>query len=191
MKKGNYVRLSIFALTSVIVLALIVNFVSPVKQRFLNVVGAFSTEKEDKTATESTAVRMLIWKEARGVIGEHPLLGVSPGDANDVLYERYKENGLSGAFEKKLNAHNQFLQTGVGLGLIGIASLLSLFVIPLSMKPRRLLVFFLLIVAVNFLTESMLQTMAGCIFFGYFYAVLSFDHQAAQRKLRQNQSNKV
>jgi O-antigen ligase len=168
-----------------------VSIVPPVKQRFLNVVGAFGSGREDKAATESTAVRMLIWKEARAVISEHPLLGVSPGDANDALYERYRLNGLTGAYEKKLNAHNQYLQTGVGLGLVGLASLCSLFAIPLFMRPRRLLVFFLLIIAVNFLTESMLQTMAGCIFFGYFYAVLSFDHQAAQRAARKNQSNKL
>jgi O-antigen ligase len=191
LKKGNYLKLSLFALVSLLVLTLIVSFVPPVKQRFLNVVGAFGSGREDKAATESTAVRMLIWKEARAVISEHPLLGVSPGDANDALYERYRLNGLTGAYEKKLNAHNQYLQTGVGLGLVGLASLCSLFAIPLFMRPRRLLVFFLLIIAVNFLTESMLQTMAGCIFFGYFYAVLSFDHQAAQRAARKNQSNKL
>jgi len=177
VKKGNYARVAVFSLFSVLMLSAVIYFVEPVKQRFQNVVNAFNAETIDKTSTESTAVRMLIWKEARKIMKEKPLLGVSPGDANDKLYEAYKQNGLTGAYEKKLNAHSQYFQTGVGLGIIGIISLASLLLIPFLNKPRRLLLFFLLITAVNFLTESMLQTMAGCIFFGYFYGLLCFDKE--------------
>jgi O-antigen ligase len=180
--KGNYIKVTIFTLVSGLVLFLLIYFVPPVKERFNNVVSAFNSDKIDKSATESTAVRMLIWQEAKKIIKEKPLLGVSPGDANDVLYENYKLDGLTGAYEKKLNAHSQYFQTGVGLGFIGLTSLLAIFVLPFFQKPRKLLVFFLLINAVNFLTESMLQTMAGCIFFGYFYALLCFDKELNPKK---------
>ena len=91
----------------------------------------------DKTSVESTTVRVLIWNEASQIIKQNLWVGVAPGDANDALYEGYNQNGLTGAYAKKLNAHSQYFQTTVGLGLIGLASLLSLFIIaiPSSMKP--------------------------------------------------------
>ncbi len=177
LKKGSYMNVAWFSLAAFVVIASVIYFVEPVKQRFQNVVNAFSAETVDKTATESTAVRMLIWKEARKIMKESPFLGVSPGDANDKLYEAYRVNGLTGAYDKKLNAHSQYFQTGVGLGVVGIISLALMFAFPVVNRPRRLLLFFLLITAVNFLTESMLQTMAGSIFFGYFYALLCFDKE--------------
>ncbi len=180
--KGNYIKVTLFSLASGLLLFLIVFFVPPVKERFHNVLSAFSSDKIDKSATESTAVRMLIWQEAKKIMKEKPLLGVSPGDANDALYESYRVDGLTGAYEKKLNAHSQYFQTGVGLGLVGLASLIAVLILPFFQKPRKLLVFFLLICAVNFLTESMLQTMAGCIFFGYFYALLCFDRELNPKK---------
>ncbi len=172
---GNYKKLSIFSVSGILILVMVVLFIPKVKDRFQNVISAFQSEKIDKAATESTAVRMLIWHEAAEIINKNPLFGVSPGDTNDALYQSYSQNGLTGAYAKKLNAHSQYFQTGVGLGLIGLISFLSMFSVPLFRNKKKLLVFFLLIVAVNFFTESMLQTMAGCIFFGYFYAMLCFE----------------
>lgn len=177
LNKKRYIALAVFGLSAALTIFLVLTFVPPVKERFQNVVNAFASEKIDKTVTESTAVRMLIWGEAKQIMLEHPVFGVSPGDANDTLYARYQENGLTGAYSKKLNAHNQYLQTGVGLGFVGLAVFVGLFVTPLFNRPRKLLVFFLLITAVNFLTESMLQTMAGSVFFSYFYALLCFDKE--------------
>jgi len=177
LAERNFKKLFLFSSVGILILVSAVFFLPGVKGRFQNVISAFKTEKTDKSATESTAVRMLIWNEATEIIKKNPLLGVSPGDTNDELYKSYEQNGLTGAYAKKLNAHSQFFQTGVGLGLIGVASFLSMFIIPMIRNRSKLLVFFLLITVVNFLTESMLQTMAGCIFFGYFYAMLCFEEQ--------------
>ncbi|MGZ3866711.1 MAG: O-antigen ligase family protein [Bacteroidia bacterium] len=172
---GNYKKLLIFSGSAVAILLAAILFVPQVKDRFQNVVWAFGAKEVDKNATESTAVRMLIWSEAKELIKEHPLLGVSPGDANTSLYTRYEQNGLTGAFTKKLNAHSEYFQTGVGLGILGLLSLLNILFLPLRQNKNKLLVFLLLIAAVNFITESMLQTMAGCIFFGYFYGMLCYE----------------
>ena len=149
-------------------------FFVPVLNRFNGAFVAMQSTSLDKTSTESTTVRRLIWHEATQIIKQNLLLGVAPGDANDALYESYKQNGITGAYEKKLNAHSQYFQTTVGLGLIGLASLLAVFIIPLIENRKKMVLFFVLITALSFLTESMLQTMAGCIFFGYFYSVICF-----------------
>lgn len=171
----NYKKLFLFVVSGGLLLGLSIVFFPPLKERFDNVAGAFKTDKVDKGATESTAVRMLIWNESISIIKEHPLLGVSPGDANDTLYGKYQKNGLTGAYAKRLNAHSQYFQTGVSLGWVGLLSFLFVLAIPFLNRSKKLVVFFLVICAVNFLTESMLQTMAGCIFFGYFYAMLAFE----------------
>lgn len=175
--KGNYMRMILFLTASVLVLSLTILFTPPLKERFTNALNAFKTDSIDKSATESTAVRVLIWGEAKKIIANNPVIGVSPGDANEALYTSYKENGLTGAYDKKLNAHSQYFQTGVGLGFVGLLSLLAMFLLPFFQNPRKLLLLFILITAINFLTESMLQTMAGAIFFGYFYALLCFDKE--------------
>jgi O-antigen ligase len=180
-KVRNYFKITGILLAGLFIFGTCLFFIPTVKQRFSGALISLQTGNRDKTSTESTAVRKLIWNEAIQILKQHPILGVSPGDANDTLYERYRQNGLTGAYEKKLNAHSQYFQTTVGLGLIGLASLLALFVIPAFINRKGILVFFLLITALNFLTESMLQTMAGCIFFGYFYAMLSFN-KAEEKK---------
>ncbi|HEX7414953.1 MAG TPA: O-antigen ligase family protein, partial [Bacteroidia bacterium] len=149
-------------------------FIPQVKQRFIGASDALQANNIDKTSTESTAVRMLIWNEALQICKQHSLLGVSPGNANDALFEAYQKDGLTGAYNKKLNAHSQYFQITIGLGLIGLLSLLSLFIVPLFANKSKMVFLFVGITALNFLTESMFQAMAGCIFFGYFYGLICF-----------------
>ena len=109
------------------------------------------------------------------IIRERPILGQGVGDANDLLYQRYELNGLSGALLHRLNAHNQYFQTAIGLGFVGLLllSLLTFWqVIAAFIKRRMLLFVFALIISLNFLVESMLQTSAGVLYFTFFYCYL-------------------
>lgn len=172
LKGKNYFKIIVMSLLGLGICIGILFLIPQVKQRFQNVYTVFKSKNTDKTSAESTTVRMLIWNEAIQINKEHPLFGVSPGDTNDALYESYQMHGLTGAYEKKLNAHNQYFQTTIGLGIVGLLSLLFLFTIPLVTNWNKIVVFFIGISALNFLTESMFQTMAGCIFFGYFYSLI-------------------
>jgi O-antigen ligase len=140
--------------------------------------SAFTTAAEgniDKTSTESTAVRMLIWKESAQILKDNFLWGVGTGDANDELHKRYEAAGLTGALAHNLNTHNQFFQTGIGMGLLGliILGLCTLGALIYSIMKRNLmLTIFSIIIILNFLVESMLQTQAGTIFFVYFLCLL-------------------
>jgi O-antigen ligase len=130
-----------------------------------------STSKINKTDAESTAVRILIWEESVKLIKKHIWFGVSPGDANDKLIQAYKNEGLEGALIKKLNAHNQFLQTFIGTGFVGFVLLLILTIGILVygfVKKNHILSLFSILIVFNFLVESMLQAQAGFIFFVFF-----------------------
>lgn len=134
-----------------------------------------STNTIDKTASESTAVRILIWKECIKIIDNHFLLGVTPGDVHDELCKAYEANGMTGALKKELNAHNQFLQTFIGTGMVGFIILLFLtlgLTVYGFIKQNYLLVLLGFITILNFLVESMLQAQAGFIFYCFFACLL-------------------
>jgi O-antigen ligase len=135
-----------------------------------------SIEKIDKTDAESTAVRILIWKESSKLIKSHFLFGSSPGDTQDKLNQAYEKEGLEGALIKKLNAHNQFLQTFIGTGIIGFVLLLLMTIGALIcsfVKKNYILSLFIILIIFNFLVESMLQAQAGFIFFVFFFCILT------------------
>jgi O-antigen ligase len=129
----------------------------------------------DKTATESSSVRVLIWNECVEIIKSNFVTGVGVSNANETLYASYEANGLTGAFEKKLNAHNQYFQTFIGMGIFGFIVLLILTIglaVYAVIKKNNLLLFFALLTSVNFLVESMLQTSAGTVFYVFFLCFL-------------------
>lgn len=139
-------------------------------------------ENIDKTSTESTTVRVLIWQESIELIRAGLLFGTGVGDVNDDLYRAYEANGLTGAYEHKLNAHNQFLQTFLGMGIIGFVTLLLLTVGQLIkgiLKKHFILFIFSLVIFLNFLVESMLQTAAGVLFFSFFYCLFNLVDEEA------------
>ena len=135
----------------------------------------FSSSEIDKTAEESTAVRVLIWQESINIIRDNLITGTGVGDANDDLYSAYQNSGLTGAYKLKLNAHNQYLQTFIGMGIIGMIVLLLLTlgdIIRAVLLRNFLLFIFSLLVTMNFMVESMLQRSAGVLFFSFFYCFL-------------------
>ncbi len=129
----------------------------------------------DKSASESTAVRILIWKESLSIIKHNFLFGVTAGDVHDELCKAYVASEMTGALKKELNAHNQFLQTFMGTGIIGFILLLTLtlgLMIYAFIEKNYLLILFGAIMVLNFMVESMLQAQAGFIFFVFFACLL-------------------
>lgn len=141
-------------------------------------IGNILTEKEiNISTTESVDVRLLIWRCSFRIIRNNFWTGVGTADVKEALLKEYSVEHISGAEEKELNAHNEYLQTWIGLGTPGLLALLLLIFLTMynSIKERNhLLTFFLILVAINFLTESMLQRQAGVVFFAFFPFLLAF-----------------
>ncbi len=150
-------------------------FFFPAAVNRMSALITFSSADIDRTSAESTAVRVLIWEESLNIIRDHFFTGTGVGDANDDLYKAYQNSGLTGAFKLKLNAHNQFLQTFIGMGVLGLFSLLLLTLgdmIRAVLLRNFLLFIFSLVITMNFMVESMLQRSAGVLFFSFFYCFL-------------------
>lgn len=185
-KNEKYLKLKfvipVVALLGVLLFAGIKYLPGPFER--MNSIISLSPENVDKTSSESTSVRVVIWNECAKLIKSNFLFGTGVGDANDTLYVAYAENGLSGALKHHLNAHNQFLQTFLGMGILGFVLLFSLTIIPLYffVKRKNLIAFiFTFLILVNFLVESMLQTAAGVLFFSFFYC---FFNRFSQDEIR-------
>lgn len=134
-----------------------------------------ATERDhDAKAQTSSEVRWLTWDSAWRLFTERPLLGTGTGDIKDELVRDYIAHAYSTAAEHRLNAHDQFLQTAACLGIPGASLILAMFFVPLLARGRRdaLMTIFLLICAVNWMVESMLEVQAGAVFFAYFACVL-------------------
>lgn len=129
----------------------------------------------DKTEVASTHVRILIWQSAWELITEAPIAGYGTGDIKDVLRAQNKSHGFTGAVERNLNPHNQYLQTGIALGLLGLIPLIGGILISIvrAFTTRdRLTGLLYLIITLAMLTESILEVHAGVMFAAIFCTVL-------------------
>jgi O-antigen ligase len=155
----------------------ILHFVPEVSDRIKRMIDVVENGTPDASAMESTGVRMLVWSASNDVIAENLILGTGTGDSKDELMKVYKERGMTGAYEHNLNSHNEFYQVFVALGIIGFILLFANLWFPLFSAIKSgntIYVLFLLIIIFNFLTESMFETQAGVMFYGFFNSLLCF-----------------
>lgn len=125
---------------------------------------------------DSSTSRMLVWKAAMALVREQPLAGTGTGDIKNELVRVYAERGYQYPLERRLNAHSQFLQTAVALGIPAALLLLAGLLVPLwhALRRRRhLLAALLLLSLLNWSVESMLEVQAGVVFFAFFAALLT------------------
>ncbi|MBQ7490048.1 MAG: O-antigen ligase family protein [Bacteroidales bacterium] len=115
----------------------------------------------------STDARIAVWKSALQAGGEHIIFGVGTGDVKETLIEHYRASGYTYIANKQFNAHNQYLQTFVALGMIGLlmlaAALLYPFAQALRMKHYTTAIWWFSIIC-NLLVECMFEVRAGCDF---------------------------
>jgi len=138
---------------------------------------AQSVEKisEQGQTTGSTGIRYSMWKVAVEAIGEHWLFGVGSGDIKPILFQKYKVQKLEDAIKNNYNIHNQYLETFLGQGLIGIFLLLYLLYLGIReafRKKKLLWSGFIILIALNMGPESMLNTQMGVVFIAFFYYFL-------------------
>ncbi len=153
------------------------NYLSVTSNRLSSAQQAITSENHDISSNESTTERLLIYQSSLTIIKENILLGVGTGDANDALIKYYKTHQYSGALENRLNAHNQYLQTFIAIGILGFIVLICTLFIPVfkAFKKRNILyLLLLLLVSFNLLFESMFERQAGVVFYSFFNGLFFF-----------------
>jgi O-antigen ligase len=123
----------------------------------------------------SISSRIMIWKAALVPMKQH-LLGVGTGDVHQELHQLYETNELNYALRLNLNAHNQFVQVFLAIGLPGFLLTLGMFLISgwwTWKNDERVFAAFLLFCFLNFITESILERQAGMLLFSFFYVMFA------------------
>ena len=154
------------------------NLLPNIAGRFKKAESALKVQNNNSPENmESNSERLVVWKAGIKVIQEHPVFGVGTGDVKDALLSEYqKENNLL-VYNLRLNAHNQYIQTQIALGIPGILLLVFFLVLPgwLSFRNKQYLYFsFLAVFAFNILVESMLEVQAGVIYYAFFNSLFFF-----------------
>lgn len=119
---------------------------------------------------QTTETRFQLYASSVHLIKENPLFGVGTGDDNDHLTLEYKNRNLTEAAEKRYNAHNQFLQTALQLGLpvaILLFAILSAAFLQCWKAQNYVLCFSVFLIILNFMFETMLNAQFGTMYFGF------------------------
>lgn len=114
-----------------------------------------------------TTLRVQVYYCSLELAEENFWVGVGPGDVSDELMAKYKLYKFRHAVERGYNAHNQFLQVFIGLGLIGFLIFMAIFIVPFIYAIRQgdfIQMAFIIMLLILFMFESMLQQQAGIMF---------------------------
>jgi O-antigen ligase len=137
--------------------------------RFSIIIREFSSFDLNGLKTTSNK-RLKIWEKSIEQIQQNFFFGVGPGDSLKALNYVDEEGGT----KININAHNQFLETFISLGLAGFSLLMAILIFPIVFALRKknmLLLFFLFVLSFNFMFESVLERAAGTIFVVFFYCL--------------------
>ena len=170
-----------FILTIILSCVIIFKTVPSVKSRsnsLINYISHNIFETDKKTSFFSSSVtRIIAWKCSLELISEKIIFGYSEGLSGVELNKLYKNKDYKQLENKNLNSHNQFLQCFIDNGLIGGCTIIFFTIIMLfkSLKTKDYLYsLFLILITINFLTESMLDTQSGVVFFAVFNTLFFF-----------------
>lgn len=136
------------------------------------------------TEFNGLSLRLLLWKFAL-LINEREnaeIMGVGTGDSRDKLNEIYREFNLyqgnlhivGDTGYQNYNTHNQFVETYLKLGALGLLYLILYFIIIIyfSVQQKKVLFTLWLFIFLSFsLTETTLQTNKGIVYFSFFISI--------------------
>ena len=125
----------------------------------------------------STGHRILVYKSSLDLINNSYLYGYGVGGTvEEIRTQNYKNGYIKLGDDYNLNAHNDFMQLGIELGIGGLILLFFLYykLIYLSIKRKHIIFTFIFsIFLINGLVESILVRQAGIIIFILFITIYS------------------
>jgi O-antigen ligase len=143
------------------------------RERFKEAINYNSEYSIDKQ-WGGRALRELKWNCSMNVISNNFLFGVGTGGAQNALEECYNTKGYGQLlFYDKVsyNSHNQYFETFITLGIIGLVLFLGIFFFGFLYAIKNndfLFLSFLILFFFSCLTESMLERQNGIVFFTFF-----------------------
>lgn len=136
---------------------------------YLKSPSAYLEARSKERELQSNHIRLVMWTVTAKLVAEHPT-GVGTGDVDRHLHKRLLEYGFVELVEQDLNAHNQYLQTALETGVLGLGMLLLFIGSSLRTALREKSLLLLVLVsgfAFNALFESFFQRQSGVVFYSF------------------------
>ncbi|MBY0433066.1 MAG: O-antigen ligase family protein [Cyclobacteriaceae bacterium] len=167
-----------FVMISFFVLIILINPVT----RYRNIQEPFTADTylpHDGTYAFSTGIRKsLWWVSAASVFNVNPLIGTGTGDVTATVKEKSDQEKIENVIGS-YDPHNQFLYTQIALGLAGLVTLLFCLYYPAWVAFHHkdtLYLGFITLFTMACLTESVLESQKGIVFFAIFNSLLFFPY---------------
>jgi O-antigen ligase len=125
----------------------------------------------------SATYRLAEWECAAELINENLWTGTGVGDNREELIETYRRKQFWQGVEKRYNAHNQYLESFISTGLIGLFLLLLALLYYLYTFWKRkdyINLVGLLFLLICLLTESMFERVWGVLLFTIYFPLMMY-----------------
>ncbi|MES2284329.1 MAG: O-antigen ligase family protein [Bacteroidota bacterium] len=137
-------------------------------------------------------IRVAIWKSVFEILNEEKawIFGVGTGDSQDLLTKKYMQKNIypgDGALGHigfiDYNAHNQYFQFLITLGVSGLFIFFFLLSYPIIHNPNNVLqILFIFIFCTFCFTESALCAHKGVVFYSFFNSLFFFGSYNKENK---------
>ncbi len=179
----------IYKILTVFLIFLMTFFVLKNKRIQLTINKIVTVEKTDKLiVSKNSAERIGLWAAGIDIVKDNFWTGIGSENFQHIFnntYVKYSNKDISFINKQNFNVHNQFLEEFVLYGIFGFLLLTALFIYPIIISFKRknyLFLSFLLITGFNFLFESMFNTIAGIVFFAFFFNYFIFVFNQENKK---------
>jgi O-antigen ligase len=143
--------------------------------RELNIKQDTNSTFSFRSAQTNDATRAERWRCAVELIKERPLVGYGTGEEKAKLNEKYVKYGLTNSVLNNFDSHNQYLAFMIKSGIVGLTAYLILLLTGffVAIKNRNYFhICFLVIIFITSLTENILESNKGILFFAFFNTFL-------------------
>ena len=148
-----------------------------IQYRFNEIITYTFQKVDQKKVQSSTSDRKKIWSISFKLIKKKWITGYGTGQSKKVVQEQFKKDDYDFLFKKNYNSHSQYLQVFLDQGIFGFLLLVffTFGMLYASLKQKDFVyALFLVIMILNFMTESILERQSGVIFFAFFNTIFFF-----------------
>lgn len=184
---------ALIVVLSPVVFLVLFSWLAPEKisERFTSLLNLeYDITAPEMSDFNTVTVRLAEWSCARDAIADSPWIGHGPGDAKHTLIETYTKRGFVVGANFNYNAHNQFLDTWLKIGVAGpLIYLTLLFMGLLRAKQGHLLYgFFVLFATLCLVADSILERQIGLNFYLFFTFFFLFSLSGNEEEAGEHQA---
>jgi O-antigen ligase len=174
-KKTSLPKMILIILISSLVLILFIYKFPILKYRLYDQLKGTITDYHQEKPN-SIKLRVIEYNCSWDVFLSSPIFGHGHKKSDELLYSCLSQN-LPKPYRHNFNAHNQYLQYLIQIGIIGLVLFLSPFFFPFFYFKKGIYFYaiFVIVILISFLSESIFSRFYGFMFILYFY-ILFLSH---------------